>query len=288
MADIGDVHAQLVAAAVQEPRAHRVVEVARVGRVDGQRELVAQVAAERVGSQRAVDVERQTLGLRERGGRKRRREPIRRDHGLHAQVELLGAAEPRVDRHDAGAAPVGVLQDMHAHDVARPHAAARRARILGQHKEVVAQAGVERPDHAQRIGHVVGTDEIRCGTHDHITHDRHQLGPAAPHERHADLVAVHGLAQPAARDGKDALCGLDRGTSLARHAQRPLHDRGRLACAPLIARAVRPSFSHASPPIRQSVRPHTSRPGTAYVRLHKKGRHDLCRTARTVPSMYPA
>ena len=234
MRHVGDMNVEVEAAVGALAGAHRVIEVACVGRVDGHAHDVAQVAAARIGGEGAFHVGAHGLGL----GKRRRREvagqAMARDDGLDVHVELVGRADTAVERHDGGRVGRGVLDDARGNDVARRDPEALGALVLGNDEEVVAKPVVERDNRAERARELEAAEQRVGGAVYHRVDDGELAlaGTLGADEKDADLVSAHGLAYAGAGDVEGALGGLDHGRAGAQDAQ----DADE--CAALLARPL--------------------------------------------------
>lgn len=207
--DVGDVNPELVASSREAPGAHGVVEVARIGWVDGHAELVAQVAAARAAGQLLVDARLNPLGGRKDGRGEVAGQAEGGDHRLHVEVNLVGRPHASLDGHHGGALPRGVLGDSRHHHVAGGDAEPARARVLGHHEEVMPQPRIERDHRAKRSGELEASEEgLRRAGH-HGANDGARGTVAGAHDRDLDLVPVHGLTLTMAHELEGALLGLD-------------------------------------------------------------------------------
>ena len=250
-----DLHLEAI---VRAPGAHGVVEVAGVGGVDGEDAALAHVAAQRVARERCRDVDGDGVRLRERRGGELSRQVVRRDDGLHVEVELRGGAHAPVYGDDARAVAAGVLRDAGGHDVALPHAQARSARVFRDHEEVPLDPGVQRHDCPQRVKAPVDAQKRRRRARDDVLHARKLFSPARVLETNLHLVAAHALADAAACHGKRPLRRLHLRHAGPHHAQRPGEKDVCLALALPSGTAtvspVRALASHARPPFGRERR----------------------------------
>ena len=219
---VSDVDAQLVAAVFQPTARHRVVKVARVGRVHRHAEKVAQVAAPRLATQRVVDVRANGLGLLERRRREGDRKVVRGHDGLDVEVEVGARSHATAKRDHPRLATSRVGQDTRDDDVTLGDAQALGRVVLRQHEEVATDALVERHDHAQGLGHAIGAQEGR----DIALHDGLDVGLrlATTHERDAHDVAIHALPKATTGDLEGPLLRVDEGMARSQHAQRALDE----------------------------------------------------------------
>ena len=251
MGHVGYVHPDLEAAPVEAPRPDRVVEVARVGGVNGEAEQAAQVEPVRVRREGALHVRPDPSRLRERGGRELGLEAEGGYDGLHPEVELLCRAQPAIDRHDPCAPPRGVLEDAGDHDVPGRDAEPIRGVVLGDHEEVALDARVEGHDGPERVEAGVGPHERGGRALEDGLHVGEPLGPSPMRcdEAHLHLVTVHPLADPGTRHDEGTLGRLDAGTPGARDAQDARQQLARLARCGMVtvapAPVMRPLASHA-------------------------------------------
>ena len=98
--NVGDMHAQLIAALERALERDGIVKVARINRVDGDDKAIAQVTAKRV-FKRCGHIERKRLGLGKCGLGIAVGIAITRHHILNTQIGRVIAANAAIDRHRA-------------------------------------------------------------------------------------------------------------------------------------------------------------------------------------------
>ena len=139
---------------------------------------------------------------------------MRGNDPLDVHVQVLGRAHPALDGDRGRRVARGILGDAGAHHVAGHHAQARGACVLGHHKEVAANASVQR-HHGKQRARVLELAQEGLGRA--LQHVMDNGAPASPSvgEKNLRLVAVHGLAKAVGRHVKDPLGRLDHGTPRA-------------------------------------------------------------------------
>ena len=216
VAHVGDVHPQPPAALVPLER-DGVVEVARVDRVDGDGEQVAQVDAAGLGRADLVgDRRRRVLRPRREGGA----QPVLADDDLDVDARVGLESEDLLDLALRGLSRAGELGDAHDHDLAGDGATEAGA----ADEDVALDAAVGRRDdrHPPRL--LEPADDVVVGPLDHAK-DLARLSEAARalEEAHRDGVGVHGAVHVAAGDVDVAGGGRDEPVS-ARVDRQPAGD----------------------------------------------------------------
>ena len=140
----------------------RVIEIASIRRVDGERDAMPQVAIPFV-SKRALDARLCRCRLRERIIGKARRKRMARDDEIDIDAcialvshNLFDAAECRLSRFRIGG-------DARAYDIALAH----RRRISAQREDIMPDARIFRNDDSVRLGDFVASHDRRMRTRHH-------------------------------------------------------------------------------------------------------------------------
>ena len=94
-----------------------VVKVARIHRVDGQQEAIANIASQRILKSR-FNIELQRLGFRERCGRVATDQVIARHNSLNARVRGVLAPDSALDRHHTRLHACGVAHNARGNKIA--------------------------------------------------------------------------------------------------------------------------------------------------------------------------
>ena len=144
MPDVGDVHAQAQVAPAQILQRHGVVEVLRVGTVDGEHGQVEELGSARPGL--GLGLQRQGLGLGQGRGRELGRDVLGRQHRRAAGLEVVGAAEQSGHRAARDALHGGPAVDAQGGQPAfhRLHALGKSQHVHG--RVLVAALGHQSPE----------------------------------------------------------------------------------------------------------------------------------------------
>lgn len=134
-------------------QADRIVEVPRIGRIDGERETLPQVAVPR--RQRAVLVEHRASRLRKRPFGEHRLQLVTGDHHVYGRVLVVGEPEHLLDNAGGRRVARRKRRDAHAHE-----RSVFDVGPVGTHGEyVIGDVRIFGHDHAERFGHLVAPHE---------------------------------------------------------------------------------------------------------------------------------
>ena len=204
MRDVGDMHAEPKAARRRALDGDSVVEVARIDRVDGDREPVTDIAAQRV-LERGRDIEPERRRLAHGGLGIAVHKPIARHHALDPHLGRVHIADATHKRDRRRLGTRGIAQHARHDHVALDHAQAPGGSIARHDEEIRAQARVERSHAAERPGHAVDAHHAGALALDHALDDGAHLAVASASEPDRHGVTVHDLAHGATLDLKVAL-----------------------------------------------------------------------------------
>ena len=150
-------------------QADRIVEVPRIGRIDGERETLPQVAVPR--RQRAVLVEHRASRLRKRPFGEHRLQLVTGDHHVYGRVLVVGEPEHLLDNAGGRRVARRKRRDAHAHE-----RSVFDVGPVGTHGEyVIGDVRIFGHDHAEGFGHLVAPHERVVRTVDDPQHARRRL-----------------------------------------------------------------------------------------------------------------
>ena len=240
MRNVGDMHAQLIAALGRALERDGIIKVACINRIDGDDKAIAQITTKRV-FKRCSHIERKRLCLCQSRFGIAVGIAIARHNILDAQIGRIVTADAALKSHRARLQARRVGQNARDDDITRMHAQALRRSVLGQNKEIGFETRIERLDHTKRAGRLIRTHHADGGTLD----DALDHGTTIPTRSRLDAyghgIAVHNLTLTAAHDLVIAVVGHDISAVLmelhaASHARATLaaHRPAFIACATLM------------------------------------------------------
>ena len=189
-------HAEHPTAANRTRDGNGIVEIARIHRVDGYGEAVADITTQWIG-QCAFDIDRKRRSLVDRCLRIAVHEPITGHDALDAQTRLVGIADAPLERHHAGLRARRIVHDARGHDVAGLHTQTPRGIVGWQHEEILLDARVKRAHGTQRPRRLEHAHNRRDGTVDHVLHDGTTGSALAAMQAHIYAISRHGLTHGA-------------------------------------------------------------------------------------------